>query len=333
MNDLECKYQHLQEYLLSLGSVAIAFSGGVDSTFLLKAAYEVLGDKVLAVTASSCSFPERELREARAFCQQNGIAHMICKSEELDIEGFRQNPKNRCYLCKHELFEKIWAIAEERGFAAVAEGSNIDDNGDYRPGLLAVEELGVKSPLREAGLCKEEIRELSKRLGLPTWNKQSFACLSSRFVYGETINEEKLRMVDQAEQLLLDLGFHQVRVRIHGKIARIEVMPDEFEKLLSVRQQISDVFQNLGFNYVTMDLTGYRTGSMNEVLSCTDACKEQSGIKVGAGRKQSFIKDIRTGKVIGVTKVSPVLTRQQQIISLNGCSRCTGTCPGCSLSL
>ena len=140
-------------------------------------------------------------------------------------------------------------------------------------------------------------------------------------------------MVDKAEQMLLDLGFHQVRVRIHGRIARIEITPAEFEKLLAVRQQISDVFQNLGFTYVTMDLTGYRTGSMNEVLSCTDACKEQSGTKAGAGKKQSFIKDIRTGKVIGVTKVSPVLTRQQQIISLNGCSRCTGTCPGCSLSL
>lgn len=332
MDELEYKYQHLQEYLRSLGSAAMAFSGGVDSTFLLKAAHDILRDKVLAVTASSCSFPERELREARNFCQQNGIPHIICKSEELDIEGFRQNPKNRCYLCKHELFEKIWAIAEERGCAVVAEGSNMDDNGDYRPGLLAVEELGVKSPLREAGLCKEEIRELSKQLGLPTWNKQSFACLSSRFAYGETISEEKLRMVDQAEQLLLDLGFYQVRVRIHGKIARIEVMPDEFEKLLSVGQQISDVFQNLGFTYVTMDLTGYRTGSMNEVLSHADTCKKQSGTKAEISRKQSLIKDTRKGKIIGIAKVSPVLTRQRQDIPLPGCSGCAGACPGCSVS-
>lgn len=331
MTELEYKYQHLQEYLLSLGSVAIAFSGGVDSTFLLRTAHDVLGDQVLAVTASSCSFPERELKEAQAFCRQNGIAHIICKSEELDIEGFRQNPKNRCYLCKHELFEKIWAIAEKHGFAAVAEGSNRDDNGDYRPGLLAVEELGVQSPLREAGLCKKEIRELSKRLGLPTWNKQSFACLSSRFVYGETITEEKLGMVDQAEQLLLDLEFHQVRVRIHGKIARIEIMPDEFEKLLSVRQQITERLQELGFTYVTMDLTGYRTGNMNEVISPTD--EGQSGTKAGTGEKHSLIKDIRTGKMIGVAKISPVLTRQRRDVSLSGCSGCGGTCPGCSLSL
>lgn len=269
MDTLHEKYQHLQEYLRSLGSVTVAFSSGVDSTFLLRVAHDVLEDRVLAVTASSCSFPERELREAEAFCRQNGIAHIVCKSEELDIEGFRQNPKNRCYLCKHELFEKIRAIANEHGLAAVVEGSNMDDNGDYRPGLIAVKELGVKSPLREAGLCKEEIRELSRQLGLPTWNKQSFACLSSRFVYGETISEEKLGMVDKAEQLLLDLGFHQVRVRIHGKIARIEIMPEEFEKLLAVRQQVSGTFQSLGFTYVTLDLTGYRTGSMNEVLTYT----------------------------------------------------------------
>ena len=270
MDHLQEKYQHLQEYLRSLGSVAVAFSSGVDSTFLLRVAHDVLGEHVLAVTASSCSFPERELREAEAFCRQNGIAHIICKSEELDIAGFRQNPKNRCYLCKHELFEKIRAIAREHGLAAVVEGSNMDDNGDYRPGLIAVKELGVKSPLREAGLCKEEIRELSRQLGLPTWNKQSFACLSSRFVYGETISEEKLGMVDKAEQMLLDLDFHQVRVRIHDRIARIEIMPEEFEKLLAVRNQVSDTFHALGFTYVTLDLTGYRTGSMNKTLPHTD---------------------------------------------------------------
>lgn len=274
MDNLQEKYQHLQEYLRSLGSVAVAFSSGVDSTFLLRVAHDVLGDRVLAVTASSCSFPERELKEAEAFCRQAGIAHIVCKSEELDIEGFRQNPKNRCYLCKHELFEKIWSIAKEHGLAAVVEGSNMNDNGDYRPGLIAVKELGVKSPLREAELHKEEIRELSKQLGLPTWNKQSFACLSSRFVYGETISEEKLGMVDKAEQMLLDLGFHQVRVRIHDRIARIEIIPEEFEKLLTVRQQVSDTFHALGFTYVTMDLTGYRTGSMNETLPQTDTREE-----------------------------------------------------------
>ena len=192
----------------------------------------------------------------------------MCKSEELDIEGFRQNPKNRCYLCKHELFEKILEIANEYQINAVAEGSNMDDNGDYRPGLVAVAELGIKSPLREALLNKKEIRTLSKEMGLPTWDKQSFACLSSRFVYGETISEEKLGMVDKAEQLLLDLGFHQVRVRIHGDIARIEVLPDEIERLVSGenREKIYSYLKQLGFSYVTLDLGGYRMGSMNETL-------------------------------------------------------------------
>ena len=268
MDAIQEKYQKLKDYLVSLNSVAVAFSGGVDSTFLLRVAHDVLGDKTIAVTASSCSFPERELNEARAFCEKNGITHVICPSRELDIEGFRQNPRNRCYLCKHELFEKIKEIAKERGLAAVAEGSNVDDNGDYRPGLKAVEELGVKSPLRFAGLKKEEIRQLSRELGLPTWNKQSFACLASRFVYGETINEEKLSRVDKAEQLLLDLGFHQVRVRIHGAIARLEVLPEELPRIVQEenRHKIYKELKELGFSYITLDLAGYRTGSMNETL-------------------------------------------------------------------
>ena len=186
----------------------------------------------------------------------------------MNIDGFAQNPKNRCYLCKRELFEKIITLASENGIEYVAEGSNMDDNGDYRPGLIAVAELEVKSPLRACKMTKDDIRALSKYLGLPTWKKQSFACLSSRFVYGETITEEKLGMVDKAEQLLLDMGFHQVRVRIHGMMARIEIEPSEFPLIMQEenRDKITKYFKSIGFTYVTLDLMGYRTGSMNETL-------------------------------------------------------------------
>lgn len=262
------KYEQLKEYIASFGSMAVAFSSGVDSTFLLYAAQEALGDKVIAVTATSCSFPEREAREAKDFCEKNKIRQFVIKSEELEIEGFKHNPKNRCYICKKELFEKIKEVAKENNIAEVAEGSNLDDNGDYRPGLLAVEELGVLSPLRHIGFTKKEIRGLSKELGLPTWEKQSFACLSSRFPYGDLISEEKLKMVDKAEQLLLDMGFHQLRVRIHGDVARIELLPEEFSKFMeeNTRTEVYKQFKSYGFNYVALDVLGYRTGSMNEPI-------------------------------------------------------------------
>ena len=267
------KYDRLKDYLASFGSVAVAFSSGVDSTFLLYAAKEALGDHAIAVTASSCSFPERELKEAKEYCQKMRIRHFVIKSEELEIEGFSHNPKNRCYLCKHELFEKIGALAKEQGINEIAEGSNLDDNGDYRPGLQAVAELGVKSPLRHIGFTKQEIRELSQYLNIPTWNKQSFACLSSRFPYGDLINEKKLKMVDRAEQLLLDMGFHQLRVRIHGDVARIELLPDEFPKFMEEKTRLSvyKKFKEYGFSYVTLDVLGYRMGSMNETLDVSDS--------------------------------------------------------------
>lgn len=260
------KYEQLKEYLRNLKSAIVAFSSGVDSTFLLKIAHQTLGDNVIAVTAKSNSFPKRELNEAAEFCKVNNIKHIIIESEELDIEGFKNNPPNRCYLCKKELFTKIQTIAKENKITNIIEGSNLDDEGDYRPGMQAIKELGIKSPLRELKFTKQEIREISKELGLSTFDKPSFACLSSRFVYGETITKEKLTMVDKAEQFLLDLGFHQVRVRIHSNIARIEVEPDEMQKITDNHDMIARKLKEFGFIYITLDLLGYRTGSMNETL-------------------------------------------------------------------
>ncbi len=268
MGAINEKYQKLQDTLRGFEKVTVAFSGGVDSAFLLKAAKQVLGEQVLAVTVSSCLFPEREIAEAKEFCKKEGVRLLICPVNELEIEGFSQNPPDRCYLCKRDLFQRISDIAIENKMPAVIEGSNMDDAGDYRPGMKAVKELGVRSPLQEAGFTKAEISRLSKTLKLDTWNKPSFACLASRFVYGETITEEKLRMVGAAEQMLLDMGFWQARVRMHGNMARIEILPEEFAKIMQKenRQIVYDKLKALGFTYVTLDLGGYRSGSMNESL-------------------------------------------------------------------
>lgn len=260
------KQKQLREYLKGLKKIAVAFSSGVDSTYILKEAHDILKDNVIAITACSCTFPKRELKEAKEFCEQEKIKHITFNFNPFIINGFSQNPPDRCYLCKKELFKNIFEIANRNGIENVVEGSNIDDNSDYRPGMKAIKELGVKSPLQIAGLSKQEIRELSQDLGLKTYNKPSYACLASRFVYGQSITEEKLNMVDKAEQYLLDMGLKQVRVRISDKTARIEVMPDDFEKLINNRKNIIKIYKSYGFTYISMDLQGYRTGSMNETL-------------------------------------------------------------------
>lgn len=272
---LDEKLELLKDIIRKKGSAAVAFSGGVDSTFLIRVAKEVLGDKLIAVTATSSTYPERELNEAIKYAKDFGVKHIIISSEELDIEGFASNPKNRCYYCKKELFTKVKEVALENGVEYVFDGSNLDDNGDYRPGMLAAKELLVASPLKEAGLTKKDIRDLSKEYGLATWNKPAFACLSSRFPYGNKITLPKLKMIDKAEQFLLDMGIKQVRVRHHGEIARIEVAPEEREKFFNIEfmDKISSKFKEIGFIYTTLDIAGYRTGSMNEVL------KEEEKIK------------------------------------------------------
>ena len=260
------KYDRLKEILRGCGRLAVAFSGGVDSAFLLAAAQEVFGSDLLAIRAEAPLFPETERTGAAAFCQSAGIRQVVFSYPALQSEDFCQNPPDRCYICKRALFSQMLTVAAEYGFPLLADGTNADDTNDYRPGMRALPELGIVSPLLEAGLTKAEIRQLSRSMGLPTWNHPSAACLASRIPYGERITAEKLRMIELAERHLTAAGFGQVRVRLHGTLARIEVSQDQFQRLLANRKQISNELKSYGFTYITLDMDGYRTGSMNEIL-------------------------------------------------------------------
>ncbi len=266
---IEEKFGRLKGILESMGKVVVAFSGGVDSTLLLKVAQDTLGDRnVLAVTACSPLYPERELTGAKRLVRALRARHRLIESNELEIPGFSKNPPDRCYHCKRHLFGELSAVAREEGFSFVIEGSTLDDDRDYRPGKKAVQELGIRSPLKEASFAKAEVRELAKRLGLPAWDKPSFACLASRFPYGEEISKEGLRMVDEAEDFLFGLGFKQVRVRHYGNLARVEVLQEEMARLIEgpLREKVAGRLKEIGYRYVTLDLEGFRSGSMNEVL-------------------------------------------------------------------
>lgn len=265
-SQLEAKYQQLLQLLSKMGQAVIALSGGVDSALLAQAAHQALGERAIAMTADSPSMPRRELAEARRLAQQIGIRHVVFQSHELEDPRYIANPVDRCYFCKVETFAEIEQQARALGYSTICYGENLDDRDDHRPGAQAAKEFGVRSPLKEAGLDKAEIRQLAQRFGLPVWDKPAAACLSSRFPYGTAITVEKLRQVEEAEDTLWELGFQQYRVRYHDEIARIEVAEGEMSRLLEQAAAIVRRFRQLGFTYITLDLAGYRRGSLNELI-------------------------------------------------------------------
>ncbi len=267
-NEIEGKLDRLKEIIKGLDSVIVAFSGGADSTFLLKISYDVLGENAVALTAISPSYPAFELEEARELAKDIGVRFITESSHELDIPGYQENSPKRCFFCKTELFNICFAKANELGIRNVVYGATLSDLGDFRPGMDAAKEMGARAPLLEAGLNKEEIRYLSRSMGLSTWDKPQMACLSSRIPYGTAVTEDRLKTIALSELFLRQLGLRQFRVRYHEKIARIEVDESEFERILSrdLREKISRRLKELGFTYVTIDIEGYRSGSMNESL-------------------------------------------------------------------
>jgi len=276
------KFEHLKDYIKGLGSLGVAFSAGVDSTFLLKVGHDVLGPKCVAFSGISPSFPKKEQEEAKGFCAKENIRLILFNSTEMNDENYIKNPTNRCYYCKRDLFIKISELAKKENIGHIADGSNADDTGDYRPGLVAASEMHVISPLKETGITKAEIREISRELGLTTWNKPSMACLSSRIPYGDMVTEPLLNKIEAGENILRNLGLTNVRLRVHRDIARIETDISSFNRIIDEKNRIyiTEEIKKLGFNYVTLDLSGFKSGSMNAEIN------QQKGEAYGVSREQ-----------------------------------------------